>query len=418
MTWLAEDTQAGIEVMLNLPRVAPAGAGALAAWMPRCAGPPGSTTPGLARVLASGPRTVALRGGRPSRRHHPRRVAGRASAADHVEAATSGSGRCCAPWPSPTTPGSRIWTPSSTPCWSTTRPDQVMALGVRTRAPAAGGRAATTTGRCRSTLRCCARSATPPSATCSPAACCCTACSPASRRSTRRHRPAIERMAPHGREFVRLPWTTPQPVPEALRAIVNRSTAGQAAPALPQRAHACWAPSTAGARRMATRRRPARAPARPSAHRRPPAGAAGARLRVQRVRRSKRSAPTRSPTSVLHDPALSFELLRTINTAQVRGTQIAGNGPVLTLRRAIALIGVDGMRRGEQPAPLARPARRRRRRACSARSTGSGSPGTSPRRCARPATTREVVYLVAALQNLGRLLVRYHFAEEARRSCS
>jgi non-specific serine/threonine protein kinase len=37
----------------------------------------------------------------------------------------------------------------------------------------------------------------------------------------------IERMAPIGREPVRLPWTTPQPVAEPLRAIANRSTSGQ-----------------------------------------------------------------------------------------------------------------------------------------------------------------------------------------------
>ena len=34
----------------------------------------------------------------------------------------------------------------------------------------------------------------------------------------------IERMPPVGREIVRLPWTNAHPVPEALRAIVNRAT--------------------------------------------------------------------------------------------------------------------------------------------------------------------------------------------------
>ena len=38
---------------------------------------------------------------------------------------------------------------------------------------------------------------------------------------------AMLRMAPHGRELVRLPWTTPLPVPEALRAIVDRSTSSR-----------------------------------------------------------------------------------------------------------------------------------------------------------------------------------------------
>jgi len=52
MTWLAEDTQAGVEVMLNLPRVAPAGAVALAAWMAAARRASRLDHPGLARVLA------------------------------------------------------------------------------------------------------------------------------------------------------------------------------------------------------------------------------------------------------------------------------------------------------------------------------------------------------------------------------
>jgi non-specific serine/threonine protein kinase len=42
--------------------------------------------------------------------------------------------------------------------------------------------------------------------------------------------------------------------------------------------------------------------------------------------------------------ALTFELLRRLNTAQVQVTQIAGNGPVLTLRRVVELIGIEGVR--------------------------------------------------------------------------
>src|SRR5207245_10205241 len=47
---------------------------------------------------------------------------------------------------------------------------------------------------------------------------------------------------------------------------------------------------------------------------------------------------------ILQDMALSFELLRQVNSAQVQGTQTAGNGPVLTIRRAIALVGLNGIR--------------------------------------------------------------------------
>jgi non-specific serine/threonine protein kinase len=52
MTWLADDAQAGTEVMLSLPRVAPAGAGALAAWMVAARRAARLDHPGLARVLA------------------------------------------------------------------------------------------------------------------------------------------------------------------------------------------------------------------------------------------------------------------------------------------------------------------------------------------------------------------------------
>ncbi|TMH10661.1 MAG: HDOD domain-containing protein, partial [Betaproteobacteria bacterium] len=60
---------------------------------------------------------------------------------------------------------------------------------------------------------------------------------------------------------------------------------------------------------------------------------------------------------ILQDMALSFELLRQVNSAQVQGTQMAGSGPVLTIRRAIALVGLNGMRQAASalrmwPGPL------------------------------------------------------------------
>ena len=47
----------------------------------------------------------------------------------------------------------------------------------------------------------------------------------------------------------------------------------------------------------------------------------------------------------MRDAALTLELLRAVNSAHVRGTQVSGNGPVLTVRRAIAMIGLEGVRR-------------------------------------------------------------------------
>jgi non-specific serine/threonine protein kinase len=117
---------------------------------------------------------------------------------------------------------------------------------------------------------------------------------------------------------------------------------------------------------------------------------------------------------VLHDLALSFELLRAVNTAQVRGAQIAGSGPVLTVRRAIAMVGLDGVRHAALalrpwPGPLdeagaaeleslVNRAKRAGRVALALRPAGYDA---------------EVVYLVTLLQNLGRLVMQYHFADEA-----
>jgi non-specific serine/threonine protein kinase len=118
---------------------------------------------------------------------------------------------------------------------------------------------------------------------------------------------------------------------------------------------------------------------------------------------------------VLEDIALSFELLRVVNSAQVRGAQLSGSGPVLTIRRAIAMLGLDGVRRAalalrDWPGPLddagatalqrlSERCKRAGRVALALRPTGYDS---------------EVVYLITLLQNLGRLVVHYHFPDEAQ----
>ena len=101
-------------------------------------------------------------------------------------------------------------------------------------------------------------------------------------------------------------------------------------------------------------------------------------------------------------------------SAQVRGAQVSGNGAVLTVRRSIAMIGMDGVRRVAMalrtwPGPLNANhadelqgvmdrARRAGRVAMSIRPAGYDG---------------EVVYLMTLLQNLGRLVVQYHFPDEA-----
>ncbi|HVO06440.1 MAG TPA: HDOD domain-containing protein [Burkholderiaceae bacterium] len=225
---------------------------------------------------------------------------------------------------------------------------------------------------------------------------------------------AIALMPPQGREIVRLPWTTARPIPEALRVIANRATDRQQR----QRYHSArtlaralegWirAEEAADGGSLALlidRLRSIGAlPSLP-----------GASKRAARLALMERERTAELAEIVLQDPALSFELLRAVNTAEVRGAMIAGSGPVLTIRRAIAMVGLDGVRRAalslrEWPGPLARGA------AAQLEATmGRAQRAARIAQLLRPAGyDAEVVYLVALLQNLGRLVTCYHFPEEA-----
>jgi eukaryotic-like serine/threonine-protein kinase len=225
---------------------------------------------------------------------------------------------------------------------------------------------------------------------------------------------AIDRMAPRGREIVRLPWTTPHPIAEPLRAIANRSTSGQVR--LRYRnartflgALAGWLEATAEdeggpvALLLDRLRTVGHLPALP-----------GLATRVQRITSLESKRTDEIARHLLPDMALSFELLRTYSSARVQGTQIAGNGPVLTLRRVVALIGVDGVREAANglrvwPGPLDdNGARALRETIDRVRLAGHAAQSLRP-----AGYDGEAVYLVAVLQNLGRLLLRYHFADEA-----
>ncbi|HMN77322.1 MAG TPA: HDOD domain-containing protein [Burkholderiaceae bacterium] len=224
----------------------------------------------------------------------------------------------------------------------------------------------------------------------------------------------IARIAPHGREIVRLPWTTPHPLDEPLRAIVNRATARQprqrylSARTL-LRALEGWRESVAQggggplALLLDRLQSVGHLPALPGV------GFLAARLASLEGQRTYEIAE-----AILRDMALAFELLRQVHTAQVQATQVAGNGPVLTIRRAIALVGVNGVRHAAAslrawPGPLNEEGARALQRLMQrVRLAGHTAQALRP-----PGYDPEVVYLVALLQNLGRLLVQYHFPGEA-----
>ena len=225
----------------------------------------------------------------------------------------------------------------------------------------------------------------------------------------------IARMPPLGREMVRLPWTTGQPVPEPLRAIVNRATDRQERQRYRNartllRAVEGWLQSeaiTGGGplALLADKMRTAGVlPALP-----------GGAEHAARLVLMERERTVELAEAVLEDLALSFELLRLVNSAQVRGAQISGSGPVLTVRRAIAMLGMDGVRRAALalrpwPGPLNEAGA-----ADLLRLVGCCKRAGRVALALRPAGyDAEVVYLVTLLHNLGRLVVNYHFPDEAQ----
>ena len=225
----------------------------------------------------------------------------------------------------------------------------------------------------------------------------------------------IARLPPLGREIVRLPWTTAQPLAEPLRAIINRATERQErqryrnARTL-ERALEGWLQTEAGTGGGALALLAERLRSVGVLPSLPGAAARAAKLAMMERERTNELAEV-----VLEDLALSFEMLRLVNSAQVRGAQVAGSGPVLTVRRAIAMLGLDGVRRSalalrDWPGPLNDAGaqelehlidrvKRAGRLALALRPAGYDG---------------EVVYLITLLQNLGRLVVQYHFADEAQ----
>jgi non-specific serine/threonine protein kinase len=97
----------------------------------------------------------------------------------------------------------------------------------------------------------------------------------------------------------------------------------------------------------------------------------------------------------------------------VRSTQAAGSGPVLTIRRAIAMLGLDGVRRAALglrawPGPLAEAGAQ----ALQGLFDDCKRAGRVAQALRPAGYDAEVVHLVTLLQNLGRLIVAYHFPDE------
>lgn len=226
---------------------------------------------------------------------------------------------------------------------------------------------------------------------------------------------ALRRLPPLGREGLRLPWSLAQPLALPLRAIIDRATDRQERQRYRNartllRALEGWLQSVAdggGGLLSLLSDRLHSAGVLPSLP--------GSAQRAARLALMERERTSELAEVVLEDLALSFELLRLVNSAQVRGSQVAGAGPVLTVRRSIAMLGLDGVRRAALalrawPGPLNEAAAAELQQLIE-RCKRAGRLALALRPAGYDA---ELVYLVTLMQNLGQLVVHYHFPDEAR----
>ncbi|KQV60472.1 hypothetical protein ASC95_03195 [Pelomonas sp. Root1217] len=223
----------------------------------------------------------------------------------------------------------------------------------------------------------------------------------------------VQQMQPLGREMVRLGWETPHPIAEPLRAICNRATDRQ----LRQRYHLArsfwraldgWRTSAAHdsggpvALLMDKLQRIGHLPTTMTGLHR---FTGGSGLESQHA--------SALSEFVLKDMALSLELVRRVNNAL---KQSGHHGEtVLNMQRAIQMLGLDGVQLAANalkpwPGPLA-PVAAEMLRQLMARVAKAAQVAQALRPAGYDA---EVVHLITVMQNLGRLLLQYHFPDDAQ----
>ncbi|MCE4553404.1 serine/threonine protein kinase [Roseateles cellulosilyticus] len=223
----------------------------------------------------------------------------------------------------------------------------------------------------------------------------------------------VQQMQPLGREMVRLGWETPHPIPDPLRAICNRATDRQTR----QRYHLArsFLRALDGWRQAASYddggpivllldklQRIGHLPTTTTGMHR---FTAGSGLEAQHA--------SALSELVLKDMALTLELVRRVNNA-LKQNGHAGE-TILNMQRAIQMLGLDGLQGAANalkpwPGPL-QPVAAEMLRQVMARVAKAGQLAQA----LRPAGyDGEVVYLITLMQNLGRLLVQYHFPDDAQ----
>lgn len=223
----------------------------------------------------------------------------------------------------------------------------------------------------------------------------------------------VQQMQPIGREMVRLGWETPHPIAEPLRAICNRATDRQ----LRQRYHLArsfwraldgWRQSAAhddGGPIVLLLDKLQRIGHLPTTATGMHRFTAGSGLESQHA--------SALSEFVLKDMALTLELVRRVNNALKQSGH--GGETVLNMQRAIQMLGLNGVQLAANalkpwPGPLP-PVAAEMLRQLMARVTKAAEVAQA----LRPAGyDGEVVHLITVMQNLGRLLLQYHFPDDAQ----
>lgn len=223
----------------------------------------------------------------------------------------------------------------------------------------------------------------------------------------------IAQMAPEGREFVRVSRGAVPNLPEALRAIVNRSTSSKET----QRYSAATNFLAALGGWRASQNNASGGPLALLMERL----AASGHLPVapHTVRAMEKVLAWDTPRNneiserIVQDVSLSLEMLRQVNRGRVQDG--AGHSAVITVRRAVAMLGTSGVRRSlqalpEWPGNLAEPAAAALMEDMNRARLGGGVAQV----LAPAGFDPEVLHLVTLMQSLGRMLVQRHFPNEAQ----
>lgn len=223
-------------------------------------------------------------------------------------------------------------------------------------------------------------------------------------------------------EIIRLPWNTPQTVPEALRAITNRATDRQ------QRQRYLNARTLLSAlqRWIRAHTEDAGGPLALLLDRLNTVGALPGRPGTERALMTMLSVETLRVDDlvdvILKNPAMAWEMLRSVNTASFQSS--SDDDGATTLSRAVVMLGQEGIRRVASsirawPGALAAQASLNQDEGTDAVAALSAEmrrhciAGHVARLMAPFSIKDEEASMAAMAQCLGSVLIAYHFPEEA-----